>query len=136
MASTEETRNKRRKLSLYWPVQSQFPTIQRVWVFRGQKDEVDLILSQAAMFAQPANISSVTICPLHRAKLGLGWTKGSNTRCRVPEVLSNHGKGGKTWPKSDREIGKGDSQIILEKTGVFLQVGSGKLTFADFVFFA
>ena len=84
--------------------------------FSGPKDEVDIIISREAMFAQPANISSMTICPLHRAKLGLGWTKGSNTRCIVPEVLSNHGKRGRTWPKSDRGIGKRDSQIILEKT--------------------
>lgn len=96
--------------------------------FSGPKDEVDLVLSRAAMFAQPAKISSMTICPLHRAKLGLGWTRGSSTKCRVPEVISNHGNRGKTWPKCDRGIGKSDSQIILKKTGVFIQVGSGKLT--------
>ena len=98
--------------------------------FSGPKDEVDLILSRAALFTQPANIHSMTICPLHREKLGLGWRRGSYARCRVPEVLSNHDKKGKKWPKCDRGIGKNDSQIILRKTGVFLQVGSGKLTFA------
>ena len=54
----------------------------------------------------------MTICPSHRAKLGLGWTRGS----------------------SDRGIGKRDSQIILKRTGVFLQVGSGELTFCTFFY--
>ena len=69
--------------------------------FSGPKDEVDLILSRAALFTQPANIHSMTICPLHREKLGLGWRRGSYARCRVPEVLSNHDKKGKKWPKCD-----------------------------------
>ncbi|KAJ7363129.1 hypothetical protein OS493_011404 [Desmophyllum pertusum] len=85
------------------------------------KDEVDLILSKVAAFRQPPNISSMTICPLHRSNLGSGWSRGTNTRCRVPALLSNHGKTSKTWPKCDRGIGKSDSQ----KTGIFLQVGSG-----------
>ena len=96
--------------------------------FSGPKDEVDLILSRAAIFSPPVNIHSMTICPSHRAYLGLGWTRGSSTRCRVPSEISNHGKSHRSWPKGDRGIGKRDSQIILMKTGVFLQVGSGKLT--------
>ena len=94
--------------------------------FSGIEDEVDLILSRAAVFRQPVNISSMTICSLHRSKLGLGWSRGSNTRCRVPALISNHGTRSKTWPKCDRGIGKSDSQVILKKTGLFLQVGSGK----------
>ena len=97
--------------------------------FLGPKDEVDLILSRVGIFTHPGNINSMTICPLHREKLGLGWRRGSNARCRMPAVLSNHDKRGKKWPKCDRGIGKIDAQIILKKTGVFLQVGSGKLTF-------
>ena len=96
--------------------------------FSRPKDEVDLILSRAAIFSPPVNIHSMTICPSHRAYLGLGWTRGSSTRCRVPSEISNHGKSHRSWPKGDRGIGKRDSQIILMKTGVFLQVGSGKLT--------
>ena len=92
--------------------------------FSGIEDE--LILSRAAVFRQPVNISSMTICPLHRSKLGLGWGRGSNTRCRVPALISSHGTRSKTWPKCDRGIGKSDSQVILKKTGLFLQVGSGK----------
>ena len=100
--------------------------------FSGPKDEVDLILSRAAIFSPPVKIHSMTICPSHRAKLGLGWTRGSSTRCRVPSEISNHGKSNRTWPKCDRGIGKRDSQIILKRTGVFLQVCSGELTFARF----
>ena len=102
--------------------------------FSGPKNEVDLILSQAAIFSPPINIHSMTICPSHRAKLGLGWTRASSTMCRVPSEISNHSKSDKTWPKCDRGIGKRDSQIILKRTGVFLQVGSGKLTPCTFFY--
>ena len=104
--------------------------------FLGPKDEVDLILSRVGIFTHPGNINSTTICPLHRENLGLGWKRGSNTRCRMPEVLSNHHKRGKKWPKRDRGIGKIDAQMILKKTGVFLQVGSGKLTFCILCYFS
>ena len=97
-------------------------------------DEVDLILSRAAVFTQPANINSMTICQLHCEKLGLGWRRGSTARCRVPEELSNHDRRGKKWPKCDRGIGKTDSRIILKKTGVFLQIGSGKFAFCKLCF--
>lgn len=96
--------------------------------FSGPKNEVDLILSRASIFSLPGNIHSMTICPSHRAKLGLGWTRGSSTRCRVPFEISNHGKKGKSWPKYDRGIGKRSSQMILKKTGVFLPAGSGKIS--------
>ena len=102
--------------------------------FSGPVDEVDLILSRAAVFTQPANINSMTICPLHHEKLGLGWRRGSTARCRVPEALSNHDRRGKKWPKCDRGIGKIDSQIILKKTGEFLQIGSGKFAFCKLGF--
>lgn len=55
--------------------------------FSGPEDEVELILSRAAVFTQPANINSIIICPLHREKLGLGWRRGSTSRCRVPMFL-------------------------------------------------
>ena len=103
--------------------------------FSSIRDEVDLILSRAGVFRQPANVGSMIICPLHRSKLGLGWIKGTNARCRVPALLSNHGKKSTTWPKCDRGIGKSDSQVILTKTGVFLQVGSGKMLLQYFFLF-
>ena len=102
--------------------------------FSGPKNEVDLILSRATIFSPPLNIYSMTMCPWHRAKLGLGWTRGSSTTCRVPSEISNHSRSDKTWPKCDRGIGKRDSQIILKRTGVYLQVGSGKLTPCTFFY--
>ena len=78
--------------------------------FSGPKDEVDLILSRVEIFTHPGNINSMTICPLHCEKLGLGWRRGSNARC-------NHDKRGKKWPKCDRGFGKIDTQIIIKKTG-------------------
>lgn len=92
-------------------------------------NEVDLILCRAAIFRRPENIDSMTICPSHRGKLGLGWTRGASTRCRVPELLSKHGTSGKTGRKGERAIDKEESALILRKTGVFLPVGSGMLSF-------
>ena len=33
----------------------------------------------------------------------------------------------KTWPKGDRGLGKHESEVVLGKTGVFVQPGSGKI---------
>lgn len=38
----------------------------------------------------PKNVENMTICPLHRGKLGLGWTRGAATRCQVSFEISNH----------------------------------------------
>ena len=74
--------------------------------FSGPIDEVDLILSRAAVFTQPANVNSMTICPLHREKLGLGWRRGSTARCRVPEALSNMTEEAKSGRNVSEESGK------------------------------
>ena len=97
--------------------------------FTGPEDEVDLILCRAARFTKTERLCSMTICPNHRAKLGLGWSRGSSTRCRVPEGISNHGKGTGLWPKGERGLGKEESETILRKFGSFVQVGSGKFLF-------
>lgn len=78
------------------------------------------------MFTRPDNVASLTICPLHCGKLGLGWTRGASMRCRIPPILSEHGKTRKSWPKGDRGL-KYESEIVLHDTSVFLQVGSGNL---------
>ena len=91
--------------------------------FTGPEDEIDLILYRASMFTKNERLSTMTICLNHRAKLGLGWT---STRCRVPERISNHGKGKGVWPKGERGLGKRESEVILRKTSSFVQVGSGK----------
>ena len=97
--------------------------------FTGPEGEIDLILCRASMFTYKERLSTMTICPNHRAKLGLGWIRRSSTRCRVPERISNHGKGKGVWPKGERGLGKRESEVILRKTGSFVQVGSDKFYF-------
>lgn len=95
--------------------------------FTGPENEIDLILCRAAMFnVSEQQLRTLTVCPNHREKLDLGWTRGSSTRCRVPERISLHGKGKGVWPKGERGLGKNESEVILLKTGSFVQVGSGK----------
>ena len=102
--------------------------------FSGPQNEIDLILCRAAIFKMPNSFDNMTICPQHRAKLGLGWTRGS-TRCRIPAALSNHGKGSrKIWPKGDRGLGKQDSETVLQKTSVFIQAGSGNCLYYIYIF--
>ena len=92
--------------------------------FSGPENEIDLILCRASVFTEPQNIHSMTICPYHRSSLGLGWTRGSSSRCRVPQSISKHDKTS-NWPKGDRGIGKNESEIIQHQTGLFVAVGSG-----------
>ena len=102
------------------------------YLFTGPENEIDLILCRAAVFKMPASLDRMTICPRHRGKLGLGWTRAS-TRCRIPPALSNHGEGrSKIWPKGDRGVGKEDSEMVLRLTGVFIQTGSGKVSITLF----
>ena len=58
-----------------------------LYKFTGPENEVELTLCRAAMFTKSKSLSSMTICPNHRSKLGLGWYQGSSTRCRVPEEM-------------------------------------------------
>ena len=92
-----------------------------------QVDKVDLILSRADIFETPKDIDDFTNCPTHRSNLGVGWSRGSSSRCRVPKEVSGHGKGRvKSIPKADRGIGKRVSQIVLKMSGKFVQSGFGK----------
>ena len=96
----------------------------RSFAFSEPENEIDLILSRAAIFKIPVDVNDMTICPFHRGKLGLGWTRGASTRCRVPQVLSQHGsKNKKGLPKGERGIGKYNSLHVLRKTGLFIQCG-------------
>lgn len=95
--------------------------------FSGPENEVDLILSRVALYEKSKeSMKSMTICPYHRATLGISWTRGGGTRCRVPQAISDHGKSKGVWPKGDRGLGKKESCIILHNTGVFVPPGSGK----------
>ena len=53
--------------------------------------------------------------------LGVGWSRGGNTRYRVPEAMSGHGKGVKRWPKAEKGLDKEDSLYVFKTTGVLLQ---------------
>ena len=90
----------------------------------GVDTEVDLILARSSIFSCPPNISDLNICPAHRYSLGIGWRRGA-ARCRVPTQLSKHVRKSRA---ADRGIGKELSRSILKLTGIFLPVGSGKLT--------
>ena len=86
-----------------------------------------IFLSRAGIFETPKDIDDFTNCPTHRSNLGVGWNRGSNSRCRVPKEMSGHGKGRvKSIPKADRGIGKRVSQILLKMSGKFVQSGFGK----------
>lgn len=91
--------------------------------------EIELILARVAIFDTPKDINKLTICPKHRFVLGLGWSRGGNSRCRVLEVISGHGKRGRQWPQAEKGLCKDDSMAILKTTGLFIPVGSGMLLF-------
>ena len=97
--------------------------------FTGPEDEVDLILCRAAKFKKSQSLSSMTICPNHRSKLGVGWSRGSSTRCRVPEQISSHGKGKGVWPKGERGLGKRSLRLFYTRL-----VRSYKLGQVSFIF--
>ena len=75
----------------------------------------------------PKDINDFTVRPTHRSNLGVGWSRGSNSRCKVPKEVFGHGKGRvKSIPKADRGIRNRESQIVLKMSGKFIQPGSGK----------
>ena len=85
--------------------------------------EADLILSRAGIFETPKDIDYFTICPTHRSNLctGVGWIRGSISRCRVPKEVYGHGKGRvKSIPKAYRGIGKRVPQIVRKTSGKFI----------------
>lgn len=91
--------------------------------FSGPKNEVELILCRCGMFKAPHNIEELTVCPNHRSVFGVGWSRSSNTRCRMPSQISGHKR---KLPKAERGISKHMSQMILKRTGKLIQIGSGE----------
>ena len=88
--------------------------------------EVDLILSRAGIFDTPKDIDGFTICPTHRSNLstGVGWIRGSISRCRVPKEVYGHGKGRvESIPKAYWRFGKHVLQIVRKTSGKFIQPG-------------
>ena len=59
--------------------------------------------------------------------IDVGWSRGSNSRCRVPKEVSGHCNGRvKSIRKADKGIGKRVSRVVLKMSGKFIQPGSGK----------
>ena len=67
----------------------------------GVQTEVELILARCGCFEKPSNFLEMTICPAHRARLGIGWRRPSGL-CSVPEVVSGHCKGLRKVPVSKK----------------------------------
>ena len=92
--------------------------------FSGVQTEVELILARCSCLEKPSNFLEMTICPAHRARLGIGWRRPSGL-CSVPEVVPGHCKDWKV-PTPQKGINLSQSIKLLEVTNQFLPVGSGK----------
>ena len=40
-------------------------------------------------------------------------------------TISNHGKGKRKWPRAEKGMSKSEALLILKRTGMLVQVGSG-----------
>ena len=93
--------------------------------FSGIKMEVELILARCGCFQKPANLSDLTICLVHHAKLGIGWRRTGNL-CTIPEVVSGHCKELRKAPALEKGINLFQSMKIFELSKQLVPVGSGK----------
>jgi len=50
---------------------------KRFLQFSGVETEIELILARTGIFVKPVNFSEMTVCPLHRSSLGIGWRRAS-----------------------------------------------------------
>ena len=46
--------------------------------------KIELILAKSVCFTTPVNIQEMTICPLHRERLGIGWRRSIIQRSVPP----------------------------------------------------
>ena len=91
-------------------------------VTRGDPEtEVDLILSRAGIFETLKDVDDFTICRTHRSNLGagVGWIRGSISRCRLPKEVYGHSKG-RSIPNAYWGMGKRVPQIVHETSGKFI----------------
>ena len=93
--------------------------------FSGIETEVELILARCGCFQKPANLSDMTICPVHCAKLCIGWRRTGNL-CTIPEVVSGHCKELRKAPALEKGINLFQSMKIFELSKQLVPVGSGK----------
>ena len=90
-----------------------------------EQTEIELILVRSGIFVKPVNFSEMTVCPLHRSSLGIGWRRASRL-CSVPQDVSGHKKESKEVPAAERGITLQHSKQIFELTKNLVPVGSGK----------
>ena len=76
-----------------------------MFAFHSIDSEVELILARASISFSPQNIDQMTVCPAHRASLGIGWTR------RVPDS-SHHSEDICKRPKADRGLSKAGSYAV------------------------
>ena len=62
--------------------------------FSGVQTEVELILARCGCFEKPSHFLEMTICPAHRARLGIGWRRPSGL-CSVPKLFRVTARTGK-----------------------------------------
>ena len=98
---------------------------KRFLQFSGVETEIELILARSGIFEKPVNFSEMTVCPLHRSSLGIGWRRASRL-CSVPQDVSGHKKESKEVPAAERGITLQHSKQIFELTKILVPVGSGK----------
>ena len=91
----------------------------------GVETEIELILARSGIFEKPINFSEMTVCPLHRSSLRIGWRRASRL-CSVPQDVSGHKKESKEVPAAERGITLQHSKQIFELTKNLVPVGSGK----------
>ena len=77
--------------------------------FSGCETEIELILARSGCFQTPENIHDMTICPLHRLNLGIGWRRSKRV-CSVPGKLSGHSEESKK--NAERGCSLAQSKII------------------------
>ena len=59
-------------------------------------------------------IKTITICPSHRSRLGLGWARDTD-RCRVPEKISRHKKVRTNFQNPKEELRKCFHRLSLKE---------------------
>lgn len=97
---------------------------KRFLQFSGVETEIELILARSGIFVKPVNFSEMTVCPLHRSSLGIGWRRASRL-CSVPRDVCGHSKKSKELPVAERGITLQQSIHIFELTKNLIPVESG-----------
>ena len=98
---------------------------KRFLQFSGVETEIELILVRSGIFVKHVNFSEITVCPLHRSSLGIGWRRASRL-CSVPQDVSGHKNESKEVPAAERGITLQQSKQTFELTKNLVPVEPGK----------